>query len=239
MKAYKHQDGTYISYVFNDEKDNTLFTFNISWPDYHSLQLCETFFGSEKNPQIVSNLQPVPKELEKKFNSIYNQKDNFVDVKNLILELFDTTEEEIDSSFMFNIELADFASQLLDEYDDSQFYRDLYLYDVYRDVKEYYELWNGDKDRIRTYMLQHGIERHTHHSHVMIDIWDCPNENRRFLLHEYYASWGKDLDKILDQVIEKYPDRVDFDKAYYMCAELLEKQREKNFEELKKKHSEK
>ena len=68
----------------------------------------------------------------------------------------------------------------------------------------------------------------------MIDIWDCPNQNRRFLLHEYYASWGKDLDQILDKVIEKYPDSVDFDKAYYMCEELLEKQRENNFHELKR-----
>lgn len=235
MKAYKHQDGDDIKFVFNDEKDDTLFTFSVSWPDYHTLQLCETSFGYDVQPKIVSSLKPVDEQHHREFNRIFNQKDNYNDVKDLLLEIFDTTVDEINHSLWLDFELADFASQLLKEYGDDDFY----LYDVYRDVKEYNDLWNGDKDRIRTYMLRHGIERHTHHSHVMIDIWDCPNQNRRFLLHEYYASWGKDLDKILDKVIEKYPDRVDFDKAYYMCEELLEKQRENNFEKLKKKHEKK
>ena len=53
---------------------------------------------------------------------------------------------------------------------------------------------------------------------TMVDIFGEYHPTKYFLLHEYHSYWdylGNELDDIVNEAVELYPDEDDFDKAYY------------------------
>jgi hypothetical protein len=80
-------------------------------------------------------------------------------------------------------------------------------------------------DRVKNYLKEHGDLDVFHRDHVMVDIFGCDDNRRYRLLHDFHDWWGDDLDKFIDEAVEKYPEDNDFDKRYHYVNEQLKNRR--------------
>lgn len=223
MKIYKSKSG---GFWFAQSKENGWFCFSSTPPDIGTLNLCSGMFGYDEEKTAWNDAIEIPKEIETKvFNRIARQRNNYQDICNFILRYYpETSQKELDDKFDHHPILIKLTKDIINKSKSKDYintWGDYMFGEIYDDVKSHMHTWNNDVERVTKYVLEHDIDRHLSIDHNLVDVWGDMHPTKRFLLHEFYRSWGDKLDKLIDKAIEMYPDNKDFDKAYYYVKDKL------------------
>ena len=220
MKIYYNHDEECPSFYFMTRRDNGLFCFSLQVPDMNTLQLCECLVGDED--KIFEEATQIPELFNHQFNLIYKQKNNYDGISRILQEIFNIDYRIIDKAYDRDLVLADFVKDVMsvmkNDYDRNSSYK---FGELYRKAKYYLHIWDGDKERAEKYMREHDIPELSSHDMTLVDVFGEMHPTKRQLLHEFHDSWGNRLDRIIDEAVEKYPDKDDFDLAYYYTRDRL------------------
>ena len=233
MKIYKNKSG---SFWFAQTKENGWFCFSSTPPDINTLNLCPGMFGNQEEQTAWDEGIDIPKDEEiNVFNKFAKKKGNYTDVCEFIKIYYpNTTQEELDKEYDHYPELIKLTDEIIKKSNRS--INDFLYEKIYRDVKSHMQEWDCDKERVTKFVIEHDIPEHTCFYHAMVDVFDCEDARRSWLLHEFYNDWGTSLDNIITESIKFYPEQNDFDKRYYYVKDKLNELRIKNIEVFKKRH---
>lgn len=220
MKIYYNHDESRPKFYFMTWRDNGLFCFSLKVPDMNTLQLCECWTGDDD--KIFEEAIQIPELFNHQFNLIYNQKNNYDGISRILQEVFNIDYRIIDKAYDRDLDRADFIKDVMSGTEDRHFGNDSYLFNkLYDSAKYYFHIWDEDKERVKKYMREHDIPEFWSCDGALVDVFGECHPTKRHLLHEFHDSWGDRLDKIVDEAVKKYPDKNDFDLAYYYTRDKL------------------
>ena len=226
MKIYYNHDEEHPRFYFMTWRDNGLFCFSLKVPDMNTLELCECWTGDDD--KIFEEATQIPELFNHQFNLIYKQKNNYDGISRILQEIFNIDYRIIDKAYDRDLALAGFVkdviSEIKNDYDRNSSYN---FKELYRKAKRYLGIWNNDKERAKKYMREHDIPELRSYDNTMVDIWGECHPTMRFLLYEFHDFWGDRLEKIIEEAVEQYPDKDDFDLAYYYTRDKL---KDRNYE---------
>lgn len=223
MKIYYNHDEERPYFYFMTWRDNGLFCFTLNVPDMNTLQLCECSVGTkEREDKIFEEATQIPELFNHQFNLIYKQKNNYDGISRILQEVFNIDYRIIDKAYDRDLARAEFVKEVMVEMKNRYYGDSFYFSHLYDKARWYLNIWNGDKERTKKYMIEHDIPELHSIDHALVDIWGEMHPTKRRLLHEFHNHWGDHLDKIIDEAVEKYPDKDDFDLAYYYTRDKLE-----------------
>ena len=223
MKIYYNHDEERPSFYFMTWRENGLFCFNLKVPDMNTLEL----FGcsvvtKEDEDRIFEEATQIPELFNHQFNLICKKKNNYDGISRILQEVFNIDYRVIDKAYDRDLDRADFIKDVMFEIKDNHYRNDSYYFNkLYDKAKYYLRIWNGDKERAKKYMREHDIPEFWSMDGTLVDVFGECHPTKRHLLHEFHDSWGDRLDKIIDEAVEKYPDKNDFDLAYYYTRDKL------------------
>lgn len=220
MKIYHRK--SYPGFYFMTRRENGLWCMDLQIPDIDTLVLCECFIGAEEENKAWEEAVEVSAEDTKIFDTFYDKKGNYKIISNVLKNVFDVTQEEIDKIYDRNPEMLEFTREIAGavRYEIS----DYEVRELYRKVKRYMNIWNGDKERVKKYLVEHG-DIGFRRDGTIVDIFGECHSTARLLLYDFHDRWGDDeLDALIEEAVEKYPDKDDFDLAYYYVKERLYKE---------------
>ena len=217
MKIYYRKDSP--GFYFMTTKENGLWLFSAEIPDINTLQLCECYLSPGEKDKAFEEAVEVPYDLMVKFNSVYDKKGNYTDVCEILKTVFDVSQEELDKIYEHDPEMIEKTREVVDFCVDGNL-NNFFFRKAYWRVRHLLSLWDDDLDRVKNYMKEHGDLDYFHRDDTIVDVW-CDDERRYSLLRDFHKYWGNDLDKLIDEAIERHPDYNDFDKRYYYVKEKL------------------
>ena len=211
MKIYRRED--WLGYYFMTTKRNGLFSASLMIPDMNTLQLNACWLGDAEEKKAWDEAVEVSPELTNKFNAWIGQKGNYERISEILIETLGVTQEEIDEVYGRDAEMMDFTREIAEQ--GSNFtLSDYELKELYRKTKMYMKIWDGDKRRVKKYLIEHG-DIGIRWNDAMVDVFGGDNPTKRMLYHDFHSHWGDVLDMLIDEAVKKYPDENDFDLAYY------------------------
>lgn len=214
MKIYYRE--SYPNFYFMTRRENGLWCMNLQIPDIDTLVLCECCIGVEEEDKAWEEAVEASAEDTKIFDTFYDKKGNYQTISNVLKSVFSVTQEEIDKIYDRNPEMMEFTKELAVHYKIS----DYEVCELYRKVKRHMNTWSGDKERVKKYLIEHG-DIGIKIDGTIVDIFGECHPTARLLLHDFHNYWGKELDALVEEAVEKYPDENDFDLAYYYVKEKL------------------
>lgn len=218
MKIYYNNDKNNPSFYFMTWKENGIFCFNLAIPDMDTLILCPCI--SPNDEEIWCKAVKISEELNHEFNLICRAKNNYTGISKILKEVFNIEQDVIDKAYGRDMEIYELVKSAVDEHPD--FRRDSYIFrKLFEKGRRYLKIWDGDKERAKKYLIEHDIPELRSYDTTLVDIWGEMHPTKRMLLHEFHDYWGDRLDKIVSEAIEKYPDKNDFDKAFYYTRDKL------------------
>lgn len=117
--------------------------------------------------------------------------------------------------------------------------RDYHRQEILDDVKVYMSYW-GDKERVMEYVLKHNFyTKYLSFNMCMVDVFGVKHPTAFKLYHDFHNMWGKELDEVIAEAIELYPDEFDFDKAFYYTEEKMKEVVKRQIEEMKERNRKK
>ena len=211
MKIYRRKD--WLDYYFMTTRKNGLFSASLSIPDMDTLRLNACWIGNPEEEKAWEEAIDVPDDLCKEFNTWIGQKGNYEHISEVLKKVLGITQEEIDKVYHHDLDMMAFVNEIAEE--GSNFKLTSYeMEELYRNTERYMKVWNGDKERVKKYLIEHGdVGLHT--DGALVDVFGVTNPTKRKLLHDFHNHWGDVLDMLIDEAVEKYPDENDFDLAYY------------------------
>lgn len=209
-----------VDFYFMTTKSNGLFTFTLQTPDIDTLVLHPTFIGAEREEEIWEKAVDVDDNVRKIFESWCKKNNNYHVISDILKKNLDVTQEEIDKAYDRNPELVEYVKSVVEASGSKLDNFEIRI--LYRKAKKYLNVWNGDKDRAKKFLIEYEI-RHLYPDGTLVDIRGEENMNKRFLLRTFHGYWGDELDKLIEEAIEKYPDERDYDYAYYYVRDGLKK----------------
>jgi predicted CopG family antitoxin len=220
MKIYRKTYGYSDSFYFMTTKENGLFEFSLNLPDKETLVLCPCFLGEEED-KIYEKAITVSDDVYKKFNSIYDKKNNYKDVCKLLMEVFtDINQDTLNKAFKRNDKIFEIADKCIKKYG-KDFVYNFHYRPIVEAIRECMERWNNDTKRTVKWIVSEEIPEIVSINDAFIDIFGKHHPTKYKLLHKFYNYWGNDLDEIIEKCIQKYPNENDFDLATYYCRDLL------------------
>ena len=224
MKIYYRKD--YPNFYFMTRRENGLWCFSPETPDIDTLQLCECCLGKYED-QAWEEAVDVPNELMKRFNSIYYKKNNYKDVCEILKTVFDVSQEELDEIYEHDPELVAKTQEVMDFCLEGKtlIHDNFFFRQTHQKVRHLLSIWDNDLDRVKNYIKEHGDLDIFHHDGAMVDVFGCEDNRVRSLLYDFHNWWGDDLDEIIEEAVEKYPEDNDFDKRYHYVNEQLKNRR--------------
>jgi len=199
-------------------KENGLWCFSPEIPDIDTLQLCECSLGKYED-QAFEEAVEAPHDLMVKFNNIYNKKNNYADVCEILKTMFDVSQEELDEMYEHDPEMIAKTKEVIDFCMVGKI-ASFFFRQTHQKVRHLLSIWDNDLDRVKNYMKEHG-DLDFHWDGAMVDIFGCEDKRRYCLLHDFHNHWGDDLDNFINESIEMYPEYNDFDKRYHYVNEKL------------------
>ena len=199
-------------------KENGLWCFSPEIPDIDTLQLCECSLGKYED-QAFEEAVEVPHDLMVKFNSIYNKKNNYADVCEILKTVFDVSQEELDEMYEHDPEMIAKTKEVIDFCMVGKI-ASFFFRQTHQKVRHLLSIWDNDLDRVKNYMKEHG-DLDFNWDGAMVDIFGCEDKRRYCLLDDFHNHWGDDLDNFINESIEMYPEYNDFDKRYHYVNEKL------------------
>ena len=203
-------------------KENGLWCFSPEIPDIDTLQLCECSLGKYED-QAFEEAVEVPHDLMVKFNSIYNKKNNYADVCEILKTVFDVSQEELDEMYEHDPEMIAKTKEVIDFCMVGKI-ASFFFRQTHQKVRHLLSIWDNDLDRVKNYMKEHG-DLDFNWDGAMVDIFGCEDKRRYCLLDDFHNHWGDDLDNLINESIEMYPEYNDFDKRYHYVNEKLKNRR--------------
>lgn len=200
-------------------KENCLWCFSPRIPDIDTLQLCECCLGKYED-QAWEEAVDVPQELMVRFNSIYSKKNNYQDVCEILKTVFDVSQEELDKIYEHDPEAIERTKEVIKFCTNRETY-DYLFRQTHQKVRHLLSIWDNDLDRVKNYMKEHGDLDIFRHDGAMVDVFGCEDNRVRSLLYDFHNDWGDDLDKFIEEAVEKYPEDNDFDKRYHYVNEKI------------------
>ena len=216
MKIYYRKDSP--GFYFMTRKENGLWCFSPEIPDIDTLQLCECSLGKYED-QAFEEAVEVPHDLMVKFNSIYNKKNNYADVCEILKTVFDVSQEELDEMYEHDPEMIAKTKEVIDFCTTGKI-ASFFFRQTHQKVRHLLSIWDNDLDRVKNYMKEHG-DLDFNWDGAMVDIFGCEDKRRYCLLDDFHNHWGDDLDNFINESIEMYPEYNDFDKRYHYVNEKL------------------
>ena len=216
MKIYYRKDSP--GFYFMTRKENGLWCFSPEIPDIDTLQLCECSLGKYED-QAFEEAVEVPHDLKVKFNSIYNKKNNYADVCEILKTVFDVSQEELDEMYEHDPEMIAKTKEVIDFCIAGKI-ASFFFRQTHQKVRHLLSIWDNDLDRVKNYMKEHG-DLDFNWDGAMVDIFGCEDKRRYCLLDDFHNHWGDDLDNFINESIEMYPEYNDFDKRYHYVNEKL------------------
>ena len=216
MKIYYRKDSP--GFYFMTRKENGLWCFSPEIPDIDTLQLCECSLGKYED-QAFEEAVEVPHDLMVKFNSIYNKKNNYADVCEILKTVFDVSQEELDEMYEHDPEMIAKTKEVIDFCIAGKI-ASFFFRQTHQKVRHLLSIWDNDLDRVKNYMKEHG-DLDFNWDGAMVDIFGCEDKRRYCLLDDFHNHWGDDLDNLINESIEMYPEYNDFDKRYHYVNEKL------------------
>lgn len=220
MKIYYRKDSP--GFYFMTRKENGLWCFSPEIPDIDTLQLCECSLGKYED-QAFEEAVEVPHDLMVKFNSIYNKKNNYADVCEILKTVFDVSQEELDEMYEHDPEMIAKTKEVIDFCMVGKI-ASFFFRQTHQKVRHLLSIWDNDLDRVKNYMKEHG-DLDFNWDGAMVDIFGCEDKRRYCLLDDFHNHWGDDLDNLINESIEMYPEYNDFDKRYHYVNEKLKNRR--------------
>ena len=220
MKIYYRKDSP--GFYFMTRKENGLWCFSPEIPDIDTLQLCECSLG-KYDDQAFEEAVEVPHDLMVKFNSIYNKKNNYADVCEILKTVFDVSQEELDEMYEHDPEMIAKTKEVIDFCMVGKI-ASFFFRQTHQKVRHLLSIWDNDLDRVKNYMKEHG-DLDFNWDGAMVDIFGCEDKRRYCLLDDFHNHWGDDLDNLINESIEMYPEYNDFDKRYHYVNEKLKNRR--------------
>ena len=220
MKIYYRKE--HPDFYFMTRKENGLWCFSPEIPDIDTLQLCECSLGKYED-QAWEEAVDVPNDLMVKFNKVYNKKNNYADVCEILKAVFDISQEELDEMYEHDPEMIAKTKEVIDFCTDGKI-DGFFFRKTHQKVRHLLSIWDNDLDRVKNYMKEHG-DLDFHWDGAMVDIFGCEDKRRYCLLHDFHNHWGDDLDNFINESIEMYPEDNDFDKRYHYVSEKLKNRR--------------
>lgn len=237
MKIYRNKSG-YFWFYQNDE--NGWFCFYCQLPKINTLILGPGGFGYEEELEAVSHGARTIRDADEKFfNQIAQMENNYNDVCEFIKGYYPECEQdELDKQFQHYPDILKFTYYIVANSGRDIHLSEFRLGELYRLVKSHMDMWDGDKARVKKYVVEHDLDKILIHDSTMVDVWDCQNVTKRFLLREFYGYWGMfNLEEHIEESIELYPVEKDYDKAFYYVRDKLNEEIEKHREHIRKKQN--
>lgn len=202
-------------------RENGLWCMDLQIPDIDTLVLCECYIGAEEEDKAWEEAVEVSTEDTKIFDTFYNKKGNYQIISNVLKNVFGVTQEEIDKIYDRNPEMLELTKEIAStaRYEISNYE----MRELYRKVKRHMNRWNGDRERVKKYLIEHG-DVGFRWDGTMVDIFSKCHPTARLLLRDFHNRWGDELDALVEEAVEKYPNEDDFDLAYYYVKERLYKE---------------
>ena len=222
MKIYYRKE--HPGFYFMTRKENGLWCFVPEIPDIDTLQLCECCLGYGEQDKAFEEAAEVPHNLMVKFNSVYDKKSNYVDICEILKAVFDVSQEELDKIYEHDPEMIAKTQEVVDfcvdRKIDDYLFRHLFR-KTHQKVRHLLSIWDGDLDRVKNYLKEHGDLDIFRHDDTMIDVFGCEDNRVRSLLYDFHNHWGDDLNKFIEEAVKEYPEDNDFDKRYYYVSEKI------------------
>lgn len=223
MKIYYNHDEDRPTFYFMTWRDNGLFCFSLETPDMDTLQLCACSVGTrEDEDKIFEEATQISELFNHQFNVICKKKHNYDGISRILQEVFNIDYKVIDRAYDRDLERAAFVKDVLSEVKNRYYSDSFYFSQLYDKARWYLSIWNGDKERAKRYMLEHDIPALHKMDGALVDVFGECHPTKRHLLYEFHDYWSDHLDKIIDEAVEKYQDKNDFDLAYYYTRDKLE-----------------
>jgi hypothetical protein len=234
MKIYKSKHG---HFYFGQTKENGWFSFHNNVPKIDTFNLCPSGFDYNEEKSAWDEAIDISQDIEiKVFNKFARRTNNYKDLCDFVKTYYpNTTQEELDEQYNYHPEFVRLTDEIIEKSKNS-IISDYQYEEIYMDVRNHMNTWNGDIERVTKFVIEHDIPEHTCYYHDIVDVFGCEDNRRRWLLHEFYNDWGTSLDNIITESIEFYPEQNDFDKRYYYVKDKLNKLRIKDIEDFKKRH---
>lgn len=219
MKIYYNHNEKNPHFYFMTWKENGLFCFSLDAPDMNTLQLCPCSTGEDD--KIFEEATQISELFNHQFNLICKKKNNYDGISRILQEVFDIDYTVIDKAYDRNLDLAEFVKEVMAEMKNKYYSDSFYFSQLYDKARWYLDIWNGDKERAKKYMIEHDIPDLHSNDGALVDVFGECHPTKRHLLYEFHDYWSDHLDKIIDEAVEKYPDKNDFDLAYYYTRDKL------------------
>lgn len=219
MKIYRREK--YLDYYFMTTRANGLFVASLEIPDMNTLQICPCMIGTEEEDKAWEEAVEVPVYYRNKFNIWHDKKNNYEQISEILREVLGVTQEEIDKVYERDLEMMGFTREIAEDGTRGKYELSNYeLKELYRKTKYYMGYWDGDKQRVKNYLIEHG-EVGFHWDGALVDVFGEMHPTKRKLYHDFHNNWGDTLDELIDKAVEIFPDEKDFDHAYYYVREGL------------------
>lgn len=220
MRIYYKKDNP--GFYFMTRKENGLWCFDLDLPDVDTLKLCECHLGYPGQDKAFEEAADVSDELTAKFNKVYNKRDNYTDICEILNTMFGVSQEELDDIYDRDPEMVKKTQDVMNFCLDGRttLLPSYYFRKTYQKVRHLLSIWDNDLDRVKNYLKEHG-DLDFHWDGAMVDIFGCDDNRVRSLLYDFHDWWGDDLDEFINESIELYPEDNDFDKRYYFVGEKL------------------
>lgn len=225
MKIYYKKDRP--GFYFMTSKENGLWCFNPEMPDIDTLKLCECYLGYGEQDKAFEEAVEVPNDLMVRFNKVYYKKNNYADVCEILKAVFDVTQEELDEMYEHDPEMIAKTQEVMVFCSEGTIIpRDNFFFrQAHQKVRYLLSIWNGDLDRVKNYLKEHGDLDVFRHDNAMVDVFGCEDNRVRSLLYDFHSWWGDDLDEFIEEAVKEYPEDNDFDKRYHYVKEQLKNRR--------------
>ena len=224
--------------VLVNTRDKSLWHFYFSFPDVISLG--EIYFGDDFDGDKAmmesehlkhSFLVKISQYIDK---TGFHKGSNIKSMIPLLSEIYQISEDEVKKYVGYD----ELAVKTCLSLNCSEFHKSF----EYDNCKSHLQEWDGDVERVKTYIERVAIPGR--HNNALVDIWPTEEDRARptwptesFLLHRFHNNWGDELDGYIKEAVEKYPNPKDYDKAYYFVSDKFKEKREqwaKEYKENKK-----